>query len=83
VDTKAPDALRRLKKAIAIKPPDVTQQETPYEGGLGFCVDLEKKDFGRQESVGQSQEGRLEGVDSAPFVLDGTEFTQIYGGEAI
>ena len=78
---KALDSLR-LEKGYRYYTVDVTQLETPYEGGLGFCVDLNKEDFiGKQALVKQKQDGVKRKL--CTLVLDGNEFTQIYGGEAV
>jgi glycine cleavage system T protein len=78
---KVLDSLR-LEKGYRYYTADVTQLETPYEGGLGFCVDLEKDDFiGKAALVRQKQVGISRKL--CTLVLDGDEFTQIYGGEAI
>jgi 4-methylaminobutanoate oxidase (formaldehyde-forming) len=72
----------RLEKGYRYYTVDVTQLETPYEGGLGFCVDLKKKDFiGKDALVKQKQEGIKRKL--CTLVVDGDEFTQVYGGEAI
>jgi 4-methylaminobutanoate oxidase (formaldehyde-forming) len=78
---KVLDSLR-LEKGYRYYTADVTQLETPYEGGLGFCVDLEKDDFiGKQALVKQKQEGVKRKL--CTLVLDGEDFAQIYGGEAV
>jgi 4-methylaminobutanoate oxidase (formaldehyde-forming) len=78
---KVLDSLR-LEKGYRYYTADVTQLETPYEAGLGFCVDLDKGEFiGREALVRQKQEGLKRKLCS--LVLDGDEFTQIYGGEVI
>jgi glycine cleavage system T protein len=78
---KVADSLR-LEKGYRYYTADVTQLETPYEGGLGFCVDLEKGDFiGREALVNQKAEGLKRKL--CTLVLDGEDFTQIYGGEAV
>jgi glycine cleavage system aminomethyltransferase T len=52
------------------------------KGGLGFCVDLNKRDFiGKDALVKQKAEGIKRKL--CTLVVDGDEFTQIYGGEAI
>ncbi len=72
----------RLEKGYRYYTADVTPLETPYEGGLGFCVDLSKSDFiGKQALVKQKQDGVKRKL--CTLVLDGDEFTQIYGGEAV
>jgi 4-methylaminobutanoate oxidase (formaldehyde-forming) len=78
---KALDSLR-LEKGYRYYTADVTQLETPYDPGLGFCVDLGKSDFlGKQALVKQKQAGLTRKL--CTLVLDGDEFTQIYGGEAV
>ena len=78
---KVLDSLR-LEKGYRYYTADVTQLETPYEGGLGFCVDLDKGDFiGREALVKQKQAGLTRKL--CTLVLDQDGFTQIYGGEAI
>jgi len=72
----------RLEKGYRYYTADVTQLETPYEAGLGFCVDLDKGDFiGKQALVKQKQAGVSRKL--CTIVLDGDVFTQIYGGEVI
>jgi glycine cleavage system aminomethyltransferase T len=78
---KVLDALR-LEKGYRYYTADVTQLETPYEGGLGFCVDLDKKDFAGKKALVKAKKAGLK-RRLCTFVLDGAEFTQIYGGEAI
>ena len=78
---KVLDSLR-LEKGYRYYTADVTPLETPYEGGLGFCVDLNKSDFiGKEVLVKQKQDGLKRKL--CTVVLDGVEFTQIYGGEAV
>ena len=78
---KVLDSLR-LEKGYRYYTADVTMLETPYEGGLGFCVHLNKGDFiGREALLRQKQEGLKRKL--CTLVLDGNEYTQIYGGEAI
>ena len=78
---KVLDALR-LEKGYRYYTVDVTQLETPYEGGLGFCVDLKKMDFvGKAALAKQKTEGIKRKL--CTLVVDGDEFTQIYGGEAV
>ena len=78
---KVLDSLR-LEKGYRYYTTDVTPEETPYEAGLGFCVHLEKGDFiGREALI----EIKKNGLDRklCTLILDGEEFTQIYGGEAV
>lgn len=78
---KALDSLR-LEKGYRYYTTDVTQLETPFEGGLGFCVHFDKGDFiGREALLEKKQKGFT--TKLCTLVLDGEDFTQIYGGEAI
>jgi 4-methylaminobutanoate oxidase (formaldehyde-forming) len=78
---KVLDSLR-LEKGYRYYTADVTQLETPYEAGLGFCVDLNKSHFvGKEALVKQKQAGLTRKL--CTLVLDGEAFTQIYGGEAV
>jgi 4-methylaminobutanoate oxidase (formaldehyde-forming) len=78
---KVLDSLR-LEKGYRYYTADVTQLETPYEAGLGFCVDLNKADFiGKEALVRQKAEGVQRKL--CTLTLDGEDFTQIYGGEAV
>ncbi len=78
---KVLDSLR-LEKGYRYYTADVTQLETPYEAGLGFCVDLDKGEFiGREALLRQKQKGLKRKL--CTLVLDSDEFTQIYGGEVI
>ena len=78
---KVLDSLR-LEKGYRYYTADVTPLETPYEGGLGFCVSLEKPDFiGKAALVKAKAAGLTRKL--CTMVLDEDEFTQIYGGEAV
>jgi glycine cleavage system T protein len=78
---KVLDSLR-LEKGYRYYTADVTQLETPYEAGLGFCVDLGKDNFiGKVALLKQKKDGVTRKL--CTIVLDGDEFTQIYGGEVI
>jgi 4-methylaminobutanoate oxidase (formaldehyde-forming) len=78
---KVLDALR-LEKGYRYYTSDVTQLETPFEAGLGFCVHFDKGDFiGKDALMEKKQKGFA--TKLCTLVLDGEEFTQIYGGEAV
>ena len=78
---KVLDSLR-LEKGYRYYTTDVTQLETPFEGGLGFCVHFDKGDFvGKQALLEKKQQGFA--TKLCMLVLDGEDFTQIYGGEAV
>jgi 4-methylaminobutanoate oxidase (formaldehyde-forming) len=86
---KVLDSLR-LEKGYRYFTTDLTPLDTPYESGQAFCVQLEKGDgstgslcnfVGRDALVKRKQEGLKRKL--CTLVLDGDEFTQIYGGEAV
>ena len=78
---KVLDSLR-LEKGYRYYTTDVTPLETPYEAGLGFCVHLDKGDFiGKEALIEKKKNGFA--TKLCTMVLEGEEFTQIYGGEAV
>jgi len=78
---KVLDSLR-LEKGYRYYTTDVTQLETPFEAGLGFCVHFDKGDFiGKEALLEKKQKGFA--TKLCTLVLDGEDFTQIYGGEAV
>jgi glycine cleavage system aminomethyltransferase T len=73
----------RLEKGFKYFTTDLTPTTTPYEAGLGFCVDLNKGDFiGRDALVKQKAEGLRRKLCTL-VLTDTDEFVQIYGGEAV
>jgi 4-methylaminobutanoate oxidase (formaldehyde-forming) len=78
---KVLDSLR-LEKGYRYYTTDVTPLETPYEAGLGFCVHLDKGDFIGKDALLEKKNNGFT-TKLCTLVLDGEEFTQIYGGEAI
>ena len=78
---KVLDSLR-LEKGYRYYTTDVTPLETPFEAGLGFCVHFDKGDFiGKAALLEKKQHGLA--TKLCTLVLDGEDFTQIYGGEAV
>ena len=78
---KVLDSLR-LEKGYRYFTTDLTPTDTPYESGQGFCVQLDKGDFiGKDALLKRKEEGLTRKL--CTLVLDGDEFTQIYGGEAV
>jgi 4-methylaminobutanoate oxidase (formaldehyde-forming) len=79
---KVLDSLR-LEKGYRYYTADITRLDTPYEAGLGFCVHLDKGNFiGREALLKKKEEGITRKL-CALVLVDGDDFTQIYGGEAI
>ena len=53
---RAIDSLR-LEKGYRVWGADITPDETPYEGGLGFCVKLDKDFYGREALMAAREAG--------------------------
>ena len=72
----------RLEKGYRYWSTEVTPDYTPYESGLGFCVDLSKDDFiGRDALAKAKEEGPQRKM--CCFTLDGNETMLLRGGETI
>lgn len=72
----------RLEKAYAYWSAEVTPEYTPYDAGLGFCVDLTKQDFiGREALVRAKEQGP--NVKLCTFVLDADEPVMVQGSAPI
>ena len=70
----------RLEKGYLYWSGDISPDYSPYESGLGFCVDLDKGDFiGRDALAGIKARGTSRRLCS--FTIDG--FAPLHGGEAI
>jgi len=78
---KALDSLR-LEKGYRYFTADVTPLENPYIAGLGFCVQLEKGEFTGRESLIKAKEAGIN-QKLCTILLDGEEYTTLYGGEAV
>ncbi len=79
---KVLDSLR-LEKGYRYYTADVTPLETPFEGGLGFCVHFDKGDFIGKDALVERKKAGLSTKLCTLVLVDGDEFTQIYGGEAV
>ncbi len=79
---KVLDSLR-LEKGYRYYTADVTPLENPYEGGLGFCVSLDKPDFVGKAALVKAKADGLQRKLCTLVLVDGDDFTQIYGGEAV
>jgi 4-methylaminobutanoate oxidase (formaldehyde-forming) len=72
----------RLEKGYRYYGMDVTVLENPYEGGLGFCVKLNKADFiGRQALVEAKAGGLTRRL--CTVTVGGEDYLPLYGGEAV
>ena len=72
----------RLEKAYAYWGAEVTPEYTPYDAGLGFCVDLKKEKFiGKEALIKAKDEGSK--VKLCTFVLDADEPVMVQGSAPI
>jgi 4-methylaminobutanoate oxidase (formaldehyde-forming) len=72
----------RLEKGYRLWGADIHTDYNPYEAGLGFCVSLDKPDFNGKAALVKAKAAGLT-RKLCTLVLDGSDFTQIYGGEAV
>ena len=71
------------RRATATWARDLTAGDTPYRGGLGFCVALEKGDFiGREALEPPGARGACP-AGCARCRSAGEEYLTVYGGEAV
>jgi len=78
---KVLDSLR-LEKGYKYFTADITPLENPYEGGVGFCVNLEKGDFIGRDALMKIRDSELE-RRLATITIGDSEYLTIYGGEAV
>ena len=79
---KVLDSLR-LEKGYRYYTSDVTQLETPFEAGLGFCINFDKGDFIGKAALMEKKQNGFATKLCTLVLLNGEEFTQVYGGEAV
>jgi 4-methylaminobutanoate oxidase (formaldehyde-forming) len=72
----------RIEKGYRYFGSDLTASETPYEGGVGFCVAKDKDDFIGAAALARAREAgprrRLR-----TLLVGGGEYLRVYGGEAV
>jgi glycine cleavage system T protein len=71
----------RLEKGYRYFGTDLTAGDTPYEAGLGFCVDLEKGDFNGRRALAEAGERPARRLRT--LLVGGEEYVPVYGGEAV
>jgi 4-methylaminobutanoate oxidase (formaldehyde-forming) len=90
---RAIDSLR-LEKGYRVWGADITPDETPWEGGLGFCVKLDKGDFIGREALLAARERGVErrlcclvlddreavAVGNEPVTVDGVVLGRVTSG---
>jgi 4-methylaminobutanoate oxidase (formaldehyde-forming) len=72
----------RLEKGYRYWSAEVTPDYTPYESGLGFCVDLTKDDFFGRKALAEAKE-HGSARKMCCFTLDGDVSLLLRGGETI
>ena len=68
----------RIEKGYRYFGTDLTASDTPFEGGVGFCVASDKDFIGAEALAAARPRHRLRTV-----VLDGEDYRCVYGGEAV
>jgi 4-methylaminobutanoate oxidase (formaldehyde-forming) len=72
----------RIEKGYRYFGSDLTASDTPYEGGVGFCVAKDKDDFIGAAALARAREAgprrRLRTV-----LVGGADYLRLYGGEAV
>ena len=72
----------RIEKGYRYFGSDLTATDTPYEGGVGFCVSSAKDDFIGAQALARARESgprkRLR-----TLAVGGSEYLRLYGGEAV
>jgi 4-methylaminobutanoate oxidase (formaldehyde-forming) len=72
----------RMEKGYRYYGTDLTLLDNPFEAGLGFCVQLDKREFnGREALVAVRDAGIKRRLRT--LVVGGDEYLPIYGGEAV
>ena len=72
----------RIEKGYRYFGTDLTMLDTPWEGGLGFCVALDKGDFNGREALLTAKERGLE-RRIRTLAIGGEDPVTVYGGEAV
>jgi 4-methylaminobutanoate oxidase (formaldehyde-forming) len=72
----------RIEKGYRYYGADLTPLDTPWEAGLGFCVDLDKGEFiGRAALVERRERGIERRIRT--LLVGGDDYLTVYGGEAV
>jgi glycine cleavage system aminomethyltransferase T/glycine/D-amino acid oxidase-like deaminating enzyme len=78
---RALDSLR-MEKGYRYYGTDLTLLDTPFEAGLGFCVQLDKGEFNGREALVAARESGLK-RRLRTLAVGGEDYLPIYGGEAV
>jgi glycine cleavage system aminomethyltransferase T len=73
----------RIEKGYRYFGTDLTPADTPYEGGVGFCVAREKADFNGAAALESAREAGPRWRLRTLVVGDGPGYLRLYGGEAV
>jgi 4-methylaminobutanoate oxidase (formaldehyde-forming) len=72
----------RIEKGYRYFGSDLTASDTPYEGGVGFCVAKDKDDFVGAAALARAREAGPRRRLRTVLVGDG-DYLRLYGGEAV
>jgi 4-methylaminobutanoate oxidase (formaldehyde-forming) len=73
----------RIEKAYRYFGTDLTPTDTPYEGGVGFCVARDKDDFNGAAALETARTAGPRWRLRTLCVGDGPGYLRLYGGEAV
>ena len=78
---RALDSLR-IEKGYRAFGTDLTARDTPWDAGLGFCVDLDNGDFNGRDALLAARE-RGSDRKLRTLVVGDPDYLTLYGGEAV
>jgi glycine cleavage system aminomethyltransferase T/glycine/D-amino acid oxidase-like deaminating enzyme len=73
----------RIEKGYRYFGSDLTASDTPYEGGVGFCVARGKNEFVGAAALARARESGPRHRLRTLLVGDGDGYLRLYGGEAV
>jgi 4-methylaminobutanoate oxidase (formaldehyde-forming) len=72
----------RIEKGYRYLGTDLTASDTPYEGGVGFCVDADRNGFVGAAALAAARE-RGPRRRLRTLLVGGGDYLRLYGGEAV
>jgi 4-methylaminobutanoate oxidase (formaldehyde-forming) len=72
----------RIEKGYRYFGSDLTASDTPYEGGVGFCVAKDKADFIGADALARAREAGPR-RQLRTLLVGEADYLRLYGGEAV
>jgi len=72
----------RIEKGYRYFGSDLTSSDTPYEGGVGFCVSKDKHDFIGAAAL-EAARARGPRWSLRTLLVGGSDYLRLYGGESV